>query len=159
MTRTFSLLVGQDALGGVATLKETDGSTVNAWQNLWGSTYKDVGKKLFYASRKKPYKVFTVKGGTEEGAAIGLTDKMTLSLKVTSAGAVTATMSYDTGNTKKNTKTKKMEAVIYKPTCSTALIPTSAADAEPFTGAAFIYFAPSSANNFDGYAGYVGISQ
>ena len=58
---------------------------------------------------------------------------------------MTATLSFDTGTFKKG------KAVIYKPTCSTAVIPTSAADAVPFTGETFLYFAPSPANSFPGY--------
>ena len=76
---------------------------------------------------------------------------MTLSLKVTTAGAVTATMTYDTGKTTKDKKTKKTVKVYYKPTCSTAVIPTSVADADLFSGVVFLYFAPSTANNFPGY--------
>ena len=48
---------------------------------------------------------------------------MTLSLKVTPAGAVTATLTFDTG------KTKKGKKVYWKPTCTTVVIPVSAADA------------------------------
>ena len=78
---------------------------------------------------------------------MGLADAMSLSLKVTSAGAVTATMSFDTG-----TKSKG-KAVIYKPTCATVVIPLSAADAEEFEGEVFLFFAPSPANNFPGFVG------
>ena len=67
---------------------------------------------------------------------------------MTSAGAVTATLSFDTGR-----KDKKKTTVYYKPTCSTAVIPTSTADAVPFTGETFLYFAPSKGNNFPGYVG------
>ena len=69
-----------------------------------------------------------------------------MSLKITTAGAVTATLTYDTG------KKKKGKAVIYKPTCSTVVIPTSEADPEKFTGEVPLYFAPSAANNFSGFA-------
>ena len=78
---------------------------------------------------------------------MGLADAMSLSLKVTTAGVVTATMSFDTG------KTSKGKAVIYKATCSTTVIPLSAADAEEFKGEAFLFFAPSPANDFPGFAG------
>ena len=50
---------------------------------------------------------------------------------------------------------KKMVKVYYKPTCATAVIPTSAADANPFTGGAFVYFAPSAGKSFPGYADHV----
>ena len=69
---------------------------------------------------------------------------MTLSLKITPKGAVTASMAFDTG------KKKNGKAVIYRPTCSTVVVPTSAADAETFTGEVFLYFAPN-ANGFPGY--------
>ena len=59
---------------------------------------------------------------------------------------MTATLTYDTG------KKKKGKAVIYKPTCSTVVIPTAVPNADPFTGEVPLYFAPSSANNFPGFA-------
>ncbi len=77
----------------------------------------------------------------------------TLSLKVTPNGAVAATLSFDTGKTKKDAKTKKTVKVIYKATCNTVVIPTSPADADPFTGEVYLYFAPSPANGFPGYVG------
>ncbi|MBR4654658.1 MAG: InlB B-repeat-containing protein [Kiritimatiellae bacterium] len=166
LTRTFTLVVSQGVFGGVASLTQTGGSPslateIYAWQNLWGSTYKAVGKKLFYTSKKKQYKTFTFDVYTNDVGAVtfikkgddvdktGLTYFINLSLKVTTAGAVTATLTFDTG------KKKKGKAVYYKPTCSTVVIPTSAADADPFTGEAVLYFAPSSANNFPGYSGCV----
>ncbi len=156
VTRTMTLTIGTDALGGVATLSETDGSSVVAWQNRWGSTYKAVGTRLFTTKSGKKtlaYKTFTIKGTTEEGAAIGLMASETLSLKVTPNGAVAATLSFDTGKTKKDAKTKKMVKVIYKATCNTVVTPTSPADADPFTGEVYLYFAPSPANGFPGYVG------
>ena len=151
VARNFTLRVGQDALGGIATMEEVDGSAVNAWQNLWGQAdYKALGKRLFSTKSGKKtlaYRTFTIKGTDDVGAEMGLTDAMSLSLKVTTAGAVTATMSFDTG------KTSKGKAVIYKPTCSTVVIPLSAADNEEFEGEAILFFAPSPANNFPGFAG------
>ena len=153
VARNFTLRVGQDALGGLATLEEVDGgSTVHAWQNLWGQAdYKALGKRLFSTKSGKKtlaYRTFTIKGTDDVGAEMGLTDAMSLSLKVTTAGAVTATMSFDTGKT-----SSKGKAVIYKPTCSTVVIPLSAADNEEFEGEVFLFFAPSSANGFPGFAG------
>ena len=81
-----------------------------------------------------------------EGVAMGLLPTETLSLKVTTAGAVTATMSFDTG------KKSKGKAVIYKATCSTVVIPLTLPDEEAFKGAAFLFFAPSPKNNFLGLA-------
>ena len=141
---------------------------IDAWQNLWGSTYKAVGKRLFYTSKKTPYRTFAVDVYTNDVGEVtfikksvdnvektGLTCFATLSLKVTPSGAVTATLSYDTGKTKKDPKTKKTVKVIYKPTCATVAIPTAAADADPFTGEAPLYFAPSTSNNFPGFAASV----
>ncbi len=166
VSRKFVLVVGNWELGagvtqGRAELIEqveegSEGTRIEAWQNMWGrAAYKTLGKKFFYTSAKKPYKIFAVNGATDGGAAIGLTEAETLSLKVTPAGAVTATMSFDTGKTKKDPKTKKTEKVIYKATCQTVVIPLTAADADPFVGQAFLYFAPSAANGFAGYVGVV----
>ncbi len=91
--------------------------------------------------------------------ADGLTYFAALSLKVTSAGAVTATLSYDTGKTKKDPKTKKTTKVIYKPTCATVVIPTTAADAYQFLSGAYLFFAPSAANNFPGVGGWVQVTE
>ena len=152
VTRMFTLVVSDGELGGVATMTETGGpqlvaTEIEAWQNPWGrADYKALGNRLFYTSKKVPYKTFTFKG-TEEA--------MTLSLKVTPAGAVTATMSHDTGRTKKDPKTKKNVKVIYKATCSTAVLPATAADSNPFAGGAWVYFAPSAGNGFDGFVGWV----
>ena len=77
---------------------------------------------------------------------MGLTEAMTLTLKVTPACAVTATMSFATG------KKSKGKAVIYKATCSTVVIPLTEADPKVFEGEAYLYFAPSPANNFPGFA-------
>ena len=162
VTRTFALAVSPDPefpVRGVVRMEEVrlaeDGSPhhdegateIEAWQNLWGSTYKAIGKKLFYTSAKKPYRVFTINAASDVGAQMGLLPTETLSLKVTPAGVVTATMSFDTG-----TKSKG-KPVIYKPTCSTIVIPLSAADAEEFEGEVVLYFAPSEKNNFPGFAG------
>ncbi len=205
LTRTFALTVSpvpvvpnvpDVPIRGYATLTETaaTGDTdatgrvppevteIKAWQNLWGSTYKAVGKKLFTSKSGKKtlnYKVFAYEVYTNEtgkvyfkdqdgniwdadagrlgeaalpgdGDKTGLTYFINLSLKVTTVGAVTATLTFDTGKTKKSGK--KMVPVYYKPTCATVVIPTSAADAEQFTGKVHLYFAPSAAHNFPGFA-------
>ena len=145
--RAFTLAVGQDAIGGKATLVEAGGSTVHAWQNLWGrSDYKAIGKKLFYTGKKKQYRIFTIKGTSEIGVGMGMLPDETLSLKVTPAGAVTATMSFDTG------KKSKGKAVIYKATCPTVVIPLTPADAAEFDGLSYLFFAPSPKSNFPGLA-------
>ena len=148
---------------------QTDDATeIEAWQNLWGTTYKAVGKALFTTKSGKKtlaYKTFAVEICTNEIGEVhyvkagddktGLACFATLSLKVTPAGAVTATMSYDTGRTKKDPKTKKNVKMIYKATCATVVLPTTAADADPFAGGAWVYFAPSAGNGFGGFAGWV----
>ena len=177
MTRAFTLTVSSVPIvpdvpnvhvRGVATMIET-GATggsrplateIEAWQSLWGSAYKALGKTLFttksgkktLAYRMYTYDVCTNELGqvlyvTGEADTTGLTHLLTLSMKVTSAGAVTATMSFDTG------KMSKGKAVVYKATCSSMVIPLSAADAEEFEGVAFLYFAPSPAHGFPGFAG------
>ena len=176
MERTFQLTVSPDPdasgvpVRGLATMAEgggrgataLPGTTLEAWQNLWGQAgYKALGKKLFSTKSGKKtlaYRTFTVDGASEEGAAIGLTEAMTLSLKVTTAGAVTATLTYDTGRTKKDPKTKKTVKVVYKATCQTAVVPTSAADAETFTGEVPLFFAPSAANGFGGWGEIVAVT-
>jgi len=163
--RRFSLEVGNEepwdgVRRGYAVAAEqtgeddADGVTLLAWQNLWGSTYKDVGKALFSTKSGKTtlaYRTFTVKGTTDEGAELGLDERMTLALKVTTAGAVTATMTFDTGKTVTDKKTKKKTKVYYKPTCQAVVIPATAPDSEEFEGEVYLFFAPSAANNFPGY--------
>ena len=127
------------------------------FHDVWGSAeLKARGKKLFYTSKKKPYKVFTIKGGTETGNWIGLTAAETLSLKVNPSGAVTAVMSFDTGRTNKDKKTKKTVKVIYKATIQTVLIPFKLEGSNSLIGTVPLYFAPSPANGFDGYSGKLG---
>ena len=174
VTRTFTLAVAeavtQDACPcrGVATMTEDGGSSIEAWQNLWGrADYKALGKRIFTTKSGKKtlnYRVFTFEGGgrgatalPDDGHAgrVPLPEGTTLSLKVTTAGAVTATLSYDTGKTKRDPKTKKTVKVVYKATCSTVVVPLVEADAEPFAGEVPLYFAPSAANGFDGFAGSV----
>ena len=42
--------------------------------------------------------------------------------KITTAGAVTATLTYDTGKTTTDKKTKKKVKVYYKPACTTVAL-------------------------------------
>ena len=160
LTRTFALEVSPDELGGVAVLVEDGGAMVKAWQNLWArADYKALGKKLFYTSKSKQYRTFSVKVYKDDEGQFYFADESddtyfaALSIKVTPNGAAVATMSFDTGKTKKDSKTKKTVKVIYKPTCETVVIPISEATADPFTGEAFLYFAPSPGNNFPGFVG------
>ena len=59
-------------------------------------------------------------------------------------------MTFDTGKTTTDKKTKKKVKVYYKPACTTVVIPTSAPDAETFTGHVPLFLPPSAANNFPG---------
>ena len=108
-----------------------------ACQNLWGSTYKNVGVKLFVSGKNK-YKVF------KENVVVG-GNNCVLAVKVTTAGKATVTLTYDTGN-----KTKTGKPVYYKPSCSTVVLPDEAPDLKAFTGSVYMYFAPSADNNFPG---------
>ena len=128
---------------------------VSTWQDLWGTDYKKIGQKVFYTSKKVPYKTFSFKGTTEAGAAIGLSPETSLSLKVKPNGTVTATLSFDTGKTKRDPKTKKMVKVVYKATCSSLVIPDTPPTAEAFRGGVYLYFAPSAANGFPGFMALV----
>ena len=172
-----------DGHAGLVTLP---GTVVEAWQNLWGSTYKAVGKSLFSTKSGRKtlaYRTFadeihvdengqfhffkggldgragrvTLPDGTSVDGQTGLSYFAGLSLKVTTAGAVTATLTYDTGKTKKDPKTKKPVKVYYKPTCAAVVIPASAPDASPFECHAWLYFAPSPSNAFLGCAGRIPI--
>ena len=142
-TREFLFKVAKGSYGGDVTLTEDGGgSTVYGQQNLWGSTYKTVGTKLFYTSKKAPYKTFK-QNVVVDGATCSL------ALKITSAGKVTATLTWNTG------KKSKGKVVYYKPTCSTAVWPNSAADPKTFTGLVYFYFPASSSNKFPEYSDFV----
>ena len=52
-------------------------------------------------------------------------------------------------------KKSKGRAVYYKPACATVVWPTSASDPDAFTGEIYLYFAPSTGNNFPGMAGKI----
>lgn len=150
LTRNYTLSAGNlevspGVMRGTVVVTSNGDDGLVAYQNLWGqSGYKALGNKLFYTSKKVPYKNWS------DVDAKGLTDAMSLSVKVTPAGELTATMTFDTGKTTKDKKTNKKTKVYYKATASTVLIPLSAADADPFSAAALLYFAPSAANNFPG---------
>ena len=103
-----------------------------AWQNLWGSEYKAIGNALFYTSAKKLYREWS----SVEASDLGEYD--TLSVKVTTAGAVTATLKHFKGTF--DAKTKKPQYAAY--TCTTTLIPRTSAEAgaEAFTGGVPVFF-------------------
>ena len=130
------------SLGGAAVLKPVGAGNVTSaqcQQNLWGSTYKTIGSKLFYTSKKAKYRVYSV-NGEYNGR------KWTLSIKVTPNGKAVATMTIDTG------KKKKGKIVYYKASCSTVVMQYAEPDTEPtkFMGVVSIYLAPSAKNNFPG---------
>ena len=136
-TRELTFLVQDGVYGGMAVATENVETTVYGQQDLWGSTYKKVGAKVFVTGKKKFHvyeKLETVNG-----------KECILSLKVTTAGKVTATIKYDTG------KKKNGKKVYYKPSCSTVVWPITAANPTGFEGFVYVYFAPSSANNFPGF--------
>ena len=163
LKRPFQVYIGANALGyGVASAFETDGYTwFDAWQNVWGGAYKAIGKELFYTSKKKAYKTFAFVGGDgEDGFRYGLGEGQSLSVKVTTAGQVTATGAFPHLVVKKDKKGRPYEATdVYKPTCTTVLLPTTSAaeGSDGFSGVAFIYFAPSDKNGFAGYSACVEI--
>ncbi len=112
---------------------------------------KALGKKYFYTSKAKPFRTFTIPGGSVSGKTIGLDPSETLTLKITPSFEVTAVMAFDTGLTTKNKKTGKMEKVIYKATCQTVMITGSKEN--PFAGALGLYFAPHVTPTYE-YPGY-----
>jgi len=142
LTRNYTLSAGNlevspGVMRGTVVVTSSGDDGLVAYQNVWGqSDYKALGKKLFYTSKKVPYKTWS------DVDAKGLTDAMSLSVKVTPAGALTATMTFDTGKTTTDKKTKKKSKVYYKATCTTVLIPLSDADADPFKAGVSLYFAP-----------------
>ena len=145
-TRKFTMTVYEGSYGGEVNLVEDGGTAFfEGFQNLWTSKYKQVGRALFYTSSKKPYKTSAL--------SVDIGGKTCpLSVKITSTGAVTATLTYDTG------KKSKGKVVYYKPTCSTVVKPTSDADPNSFTGDIQLYFAPSTGNNFPGWAEVITVS-
>ena len=92
----------------------------------------------------KPYKTVTKTVIVGEGDQA---QNCKVSLKITPAGVVTATLTYNTG------KKKKGKVVYYKPTCSTVVAPypdIDPNDPATFNGSILLYFAPSAGNNFPG---------
>ena len=80
---------------------------------------------------------------------IGDNAECLLSIKVTTAGKATATLTYDTG------KKKKGKKVYYKPSCSTVVRQASAADPNSFVGEVYFYFGASADNNFPEFSGHL----
>ena len=111
---------------------EAEPVDVVALQNQWGTKYKAVGSALFYTSAKKLYREWP------SVAAEGLGEYDTLSVKVTTAGAVTATLKHFKGTF--DAKTKKPQYVTYA--CSSTMIPNTLAElgADAFTGTVPVFF-------------------
>ena len=164
VTRKFALVVREGSNGDVslgcaeAAEQVAEGeaaTTLTAYQNIWSAaTYKKVGQALFYTSAKNPSKTWA------SVAAEGLGEYDKLSLKVTSAGAVTATYKFFKGTF--DAKTKAPQYATY--TCTTVVLPTTAEPAaeegaEPllpgewFEGTVQLFFPPVAATGFPGYVG------
>jgi hypothetical protein len=149
VSRKFSLLVDEasngDTMLGCATAEEIvadgDGVSLMAWQDLWGSKYKAIGSALFSTSAKMQYRTWP------SVAAEGLGEYDSLSMKVTTAGAVTATYRYFRG-----TFDAKGAPQYATYTCSTTLVPTTSADAgaEAFAGVAPVFLPPVASTGFPG---------
>ena len=145
-TRTFALRVDQLAIDdgnadsavlGHALAEEIvpdegpEPLEIVAWQNLWGSEYKAIGNALFYTSAKKLYREWS----SVETSDLGEYD--TLSVKVTTAGAVTATLKHFKGTFDAK---KKPQYATYA--CSSTMIPNTLAElgADAFTGTVPVFF-------------------
>ena len=151
--RKFSLSVSPDQDGvdrGVARMTEVDGSTVEAWQNLWKQAdYKALGKSLFSTRSGKKTLAYRT---WSDIAAEGLCDDDTLSVKVATSGAVTATYRFFKG-----TFDKKGKPQYATYTCAATLIPLvpASAGAEDFEAAVFVVFPPVPSTGFPGYSAEV----
>ena len=123
----ISLKVSDGVNGGMLTADVTDMADdpvlgLSAPQNLWASSYKAIGKKLFYTSAKQQFKTFKVAGG------YGLEKGASLTFKISPSGAVTVTGAFPYETVAKGRRVTKYR----KPTASTVLIPETA----PAVGAA-----------------------
>jgi len=115
-----------------------------AYQNVWGqSGYKALGKKLFYTSKKVPYKTWT------SVEADGLGEYDMLSMKVTPAGVATATYKFFKG-----TFDKKGKPQYATYACTTVLHPETSAEAGPdgFGAMIYLYFPSVASAGFKKYA-------
>ena len=149
VTRQFTLAVGEgmsgDAALGFATAEENGGDvSIETWQNRWGGDYKAVGAALFWTSAKDPSKTWA----SVEAAGRGTYD--TLSMTVSSSGAVTAKYKFFKGTSDAD---GAPQFATY--TCATAMIPTSPADPQSFTGYVPIYLPPVAATGFPGFCAEV----
>lgn len=151
LVRNLGIVVHEENVGaarrGVLEGEESESVGFIAHQNTWAGAYKALGKSLFYQSSKVQYRTYAY---TVETCSV-LTEREKLSLKITAAGVVTATLVHPTGKVDKKTK----KEIVYKATWSTTLVPqTSPEDGvEGFRGVVHLYFPASSANGFEGLAG------
>ncbi len=162
--------VKEDEDGGIDFGGSVSGEGGSLSRDPWSTDYKALGRTLFYTSKKKKFRTFKIAGGSESGAAIGLSAAETLTLKITPSGDVTAAMAFDTGRTTKNKKTGKKEKVIYTATNQTVLMPVGvyatddddrfakfgfpSAPAGSLVAVAGIYFAPNEAYGYPGYSSW-----
>lgn len=156
LARAFTLSVSLDGDVGAATMvedAERGGMTAYAWKNLWGTTYKAAGKKLFSktVTKKKTAMQKIFGGSTKKTIAYktwsnvdvaGLGENDIVNLKVTMKGAVTATYKYCTG-----TKKGKKQYATY--TFTTALIPENYEEGV-LTGTVYAYFPANAKTGFPG---------
>ena len=176
--RKFSLSVSPDQDGvdrGVARMTEVDGSTVEAWQNLWKSEPWKTEAKAFAKARPVEIQVggaHTSSDRLRGSLRSGDTGDRALpygvvTLKFAATGAVTASGKFVTGQDAKG------KDIVYSASCSSVLIPDgdgvrispersehceamsleacapALPDALDFR--VFLYFAPK-AGKFDGFA-------
>ena len=153
LTREFTLDVSEtedlNPARGMVCMEEIPpegaaGTAIEAYQNLWGqSGYTALGKKLFYTSKKVPYKTWT------SVEADGLGEYDTLSMKVTPAGVATATYKFFKG-----TFDKKGKPQYATYACTTVLHPETSAEAGPdgFGAMIYLYFPSVASAGFKKYA-------
>ena len=134
-TLHFVLLLTPSDVGGVATMtcEEYPSMTVHGQQNLWGSTYKKLGAKLFVsgAKNKNKYRVYKTAMPYNDGSGWKEHD---LTVKVTTAGKATVTLKFDTG------KKKNGKKVYWTSSCSTTVWPRSVPEDWYFDGLVPWYF-------------------
>ena len=135
-TSYFTLVVTPGEFGGEATLTADNDRchwlhtdlAFYGQQNLWGSTYKKLGAKLFVsgAKNKNKYKVYKT--------TMYYNMQHPITVKVTPSGTATVTLKLDTGTVKKGKK------VYWTKSCSTTVWPRSAPEDSLFIGFVPWYF-------------------
>ena len=135
-TSYFTLVVTPGEFGGEATLTADNDRchwlhtdlAFYGQQNLWGSTYKKLGAKLFVsgAKNKNKYKVYKT--------TMYYNMQHPITVKVTPSGTATVTLKLDTGTVKKGKK------VYWTKSCSTTVWPRSVPEDWYFDGLVPWYF-------------------